>query len=1012
MPLNPMPSDYANATGYSDLSNITSLEDLKQLAGKTPQKQQSTVPTVTIPELSVGDWVQIKLGAQDITNGKIVNSGDLYAENSEAWGKILDINDNYTTNGKFNLPNKISAVQVGTRDGTVMRTVTRSDIANNRVLNNSSKIALQSLSPIGNLLNLNIKDLSSISNIISNSDALLSAFGGNSKTLQGVKEAWNKVLYYDNFISTKYKEGEALYNSILGLFGKNKQQTNVIQRVLGVLGAGSNIQNYINTTRLIDKRQLQQSNSASQNGLQGLFNKATDIFNKATNLYNVINNFTGSSTQTRGVSQSGLRTQQVNFPSSLMGMYGMTNIANSTTSQNNTTLSKIALEAGINAGTPGTKRDSDNSSTGGTYNSVEYAKLIGQAMKEGNETEVEQAKKLEKDDFFKFTYRNLTDEEQKKTWIRNLEGLRVVNNVENQVFDLFPVKQENLNIITNENKTLIQNAFGYPNQTDKKLSSLVNQVREEEEESLKVRQYDYQIKIDDPDIAQASDISIEDRLMKARAQFGLQVHGNARLGRAIKYFLYNRYKNIDGGNLAWNRMVTHVFFTRPDLNLLYNNGPLLSELRNFSEVTLLWQRDPNLFRLLTDCNRTGESFKNNFNLLLSNQIANFEFKDETISKVESTKTWKDQKIIYGGSYTGRGDGEISCTFIETRELSITNLIRLWIMYIDNVTSGIWRPSYNLYRKHPKEANGLDLKVNYGFSNLDKKLQNANDSLFTEKMSHIYTRTLDYAASCYAFKLREDGEEIMYWTKYYGLIPTSLSLSHLNWQAGSPDSDVKTVNVTFAYSFKKDLSPISLLEFNANSYIEDEDNKETPYEPNFDTNYDIKNEDGTYSSPSGVHSGVPLVGAPFIAIRSIYDKMKRNKSNFLGYGAFDDEGNEIPFSLRLKFKPVPNTDNYPVGGDPALDYKQIYRHAYSYNSQGQKQWSVLNSLIQNSVQNPSFEPSNAIVNEVNGKVTNPGTTAVYNQSQGPMSPENLNQIDEPNETDTDLSYTDTGNITIG
>ena len=247
---------------------------------------------------------------------------------------------------------------------------------------------------------------------------------------------------------------------------------------------------------------------------------------------------------------------------------------------------------------------------------------------------------------------------------------------------------------------------------------------------------------------------------------------------------------------------------------------------------------------------------------------------------------------------------------------------------------------------------------------------------------------------------------MYWTKYYGLIPTSLSLSHLNWQAGTPDSDVKTVNVTFAYSFKKDLSPISLLEFNANSYIEDEANKETPYEPNFDTNYDIKNEDGTYSRPSGVHSGVPLVGAPFIAIKSIYNEMKRNKSNFLGYGAFDDNGNEIPFSLRLKFKPVPNTDNYPVGGDPALDYKQIYRHAYSYNSQGQKQWSVLNSLIQNSVQNPSFEPSNAIVNEVNGKVTNPGTTAVYNQSQGPLNPDNLD--DENNEASQDISYVDNGN----
>lgn len=1008
MPLNPMPDDYI--TGYSDLSNITSLDELKQLSGKIPQKQQS-IPTVEIPELSVGDWVQIKLGSQDITNGKVIRSGDLYAENSNAWGKVLDINDNYNTNGKFNLPNQVSAVQVGTKDGTVMQTVQRSSIATNRVLNNSSSIALQSLSSIGNLLNLNITDLSSVGNLISSSDALLTAFG-DTKTLQGVKQAWEKVLYYDNFISSKYKEGEAIYNSILELFGKGKKPQNAIQWILGVLGAGANIQNYISTTGLIDKRQLQQSTSSSQNGLQGLLNKATDIVNKINNLSNAISNFTGSSSQGGGVTQAGVRTQQVDFPSSLIGMYGMSNISGSSNFQSNSNLDKIALETSMMVGTPGfNKRDSDNASQGGTYNSVEYAKLIGQAMKEGNETEVEQAKRLENDGSFKFTYRDLTAEEQQKTWTRNLEGLKVVNNVEKQVFDIFPSKQENLNLITNENKTLIQNAFGYPVQTDKKFSSLINQVREEEENDLKVRQYDYQIKIDDPNLAQVSDISIEDRLMKARAQFGLQVHGNARLGKAIKYFLYNRYKNVDGGNLAWNRMVTHVFFTRPDLNLLYNNGPLLSELKNFSEVTLLWQRDPNLFKLLTDCNRTGESFKNNFNLLLSNQIANFEFKDETISKVESTKTWKDQKIIYGGSYTGRGDGEINCTFIETRELSITNLIRLWIMYIDNVSSGIWRPSYNLYRKHPDEANGIDMKVNYGYSNVDKKLQNANDCLFSEKLSHIYTRTLDYAASCYAFKIREDGEEIMYWTKYYGLIPISLSLSHLNWQAGSPDSDVKTVNVTFAYSFKKDLSPISLLEFNANSYIEDEDSKETPYEPNFDTNYDIKNDDGTYSTPSGVRSGVPLVGAPFIAIRSIYNKMERNKSNFLGYGASDDEGNELPFSLRLKFKPVPNTDNYPVGGDPALDYKQIYRHAYSYNSLGQKQWSLLNSLLQNSTQNPNTEPATAIVNEVTGKVTNPGSTTIYNQSQGPVSPDDLDQFDEPDKTNTDLSYTDTGNITI-
>ena len=53
--------------------------------------------------LLVGDWVQIKPGSIDITNGTVVTPNSIYSENSETWGRIERIIDNYQTFGKFNL---------------------------------------------------------------------------------------------------------------------------------------------------------------------------------------------------------------------------------------------------------------------------------------------------------------------------------------------------------------------------------------------------------------------------------------------------------------------------------------------------------------------------------------------------------------------------------------------------------------------------------------------------------------------------------------------------------------------------------------------------------------------------------------------------------------------------------------------------------------------------------------------------------------------------------------------
>ena len=286
--------------------------------------------------------------------------------------------------------------------------------------------------------------------------------------------------------------------------------------------------------------------------------------------------------------------------------------------------------------------------------------------------------------------------------------------------------------------------------------------------------------------------TLENRLRDVRKEFGIQVHGSNSIARHVKYYTYNRFK-VPDTNLAFNKCTTHVFFTRPDLNLLIcSNGSVVganSQAANTSESSMIYGRYPELFKLLTDSKRCGDD--NNFNLLLSNQVESFDIQDENLNTIDSGKSWNEYTMSYGDAYTGRAAGEFSCTFKETSDLSIINLIKLWISYIDNVGRGVWSPSYNL--------NGTGVSKAYN-------------------MSHVYSKTLDYAASVYVFKCGPDGEDILYWTKYYGVFPINTGASALSWNASDSITDAPKLNIKFKYSYKRDMSPISLYEFNANSNI--------------------------------------------------------------------------------------------------------------------------------------------------------------------------------------------------
>lgn len=426
--------------------------------------------------------------------------------------------------------------------------------------------------------------------------------------------------------------------------------------------------------------------------------------------------------------------------------------------------------------------------------------------------------------------------------------------------------------LLNDNEELIQNNKSFPTKVRDASYGSADKLTGETYSDPKSAKYDYQIILDDPRLKGfPNKRSFEDRLAEARAMLGLPVHGDPGLAKYMKMYMYNRYKTPDT-NLALTKTFTYVFFTRPDLNIMDGGSNANWQSRNHTDSALIWKTHPELFKLLTDYRRCGDP--DNFNLLLSNNVLSFTIDDEKLATNRAGKSWAEHEITYGEQYTGRTAGEFNCTFTETSNLDIITLNKLWITYIDNVGRGAWSPYY-----FTKDGG--------------RTVKNKKTS-----WCHVYDRALDYAASAYVFKCGADGEEILYWSKYYGVFPITTGSSMLSLNDGAPIGDVGKVNITFAYSCKKDLSPISLLEFNNASNV----TESTEWMPGFT------------SKMAG--SSRPYVGSPYIEIDLGTPTMK---------GGDVDRGSKET-KLRLKFKKPPYstlTGNDKMASGDNLFFKNNY-----------------------------------------------------------------------------------------
>jgi hypothetical protein len=234
---------------------------------------------------------------------------------------------------------------------------------------------------------------------------------------------------------------------------------------------------------------------------------------------------------------------------------------------------------------------------------------------------------------------------------------------------------------------------------------------------------------------------------------------------------FNRFR-VQYPDYFMNNTIGYVVFTRPDLNLFDSDGNTLSQVDNDSQLHYIMKANPQTAKTLTK----SFSSKHHFNPLLSNTVMSLDVSDESIDTLETGETFTGYKTQYAKSnIRSMTAGSISLTFPETYNAAITHLHQLWCAY----ESGVYRGSLK-----PKD-------------------------------DYIWGKELDYACDIYYFLVDAEDMILRYWCKYTGCFPLNVNKSVFSYN-GDTQINHPSLNVSYAYFAREDMSLVNLNEFNNNS----------------------------------------------------------------------------------------------------------------------------------------------------------------------------------------------------
>lgn len=267
------------------------------------------------------------------------------------------------------------------------------------------------------------------------------------------------------------------------------------------------------------------------------------------------------------------------------------------------------------------------------------------------------------------------------------------------------------------------------------------------------------------------------------------------------YNSFNPYRLPDNEE-PFIKGIPMIFMTKPSLNFDATN----ISTSNF--LIDLASNDPDIL-----VNLSSNIELTPFIPIITNKFKEINLKDLTTRTKEMHETYSGYKQLIPGSYIESiVSDDLSIKFSETKNLGIIKTHKAWMDYVERVRRGMMKPSED------------SLKYKY----------------------------IDYTSSVYFFLLDFDLSTILFYTKYTGVIPISLPYS--NFGGDITNRDLVDVDINYVYSFKEDLEPEIILDFNAvakktaevfkrkeisNTDLIEENNDLDPYKDLYDSNENFR-----------------------------------------------------------------------------------------------------------------------------------------------------------------------------
>lgn len=249
---------------------------------------------------------------------------------------------------------------------------------------------------------------------------------------------------------------------------------------------------------------------------------------------------------------------------------------------------------------------------------------------------------------------------------------------------------------------------------------------------------------------------------------------NLRMTRQDWYVNFNRYRATHP-DYHLTHSHQHIFMTRPNLNILGGSSSTTSTILASDDAAFFSEavkRHNGIAMSLT----SQFSGMHDFIPIVHNAARSIDIQDQSIETIEHGETLTGWKLKYAGNMIkSQTAGNFSISYVDDYQLSISYMHLIWLYYMNGVKRGIFEPISDYIR------NGI----------------------------------LDYACSVYYFVTDATDENIVFWTKYWGVFPTNYPSSAFSMNSGNPVS-VPEISIQYDYSFKKDMDPIILAEFNKNS----------------------------------------------------------------------------------------------------------------------------------------------------------------------------------------------------